>query len=110
MATLGVGEDNQNSSLVFVRNAGEVMVPTVTLEDEAQRVGAPNVIKSDIEGAEYDVFRAAHRLLAGRPAVLCEVHSAKEGDRERMVEVFEQRGYQLEWLDDEGWTAHLVAT
>jgi hypothetical protein len=43
------------------------MLPTVTLEDEAQRVGAPNVIKSDIEGPEYDVFRAAHRLLAGRP-------------------------------------------
>lgn len=108
-AEIAFDSSDQTASLVAARGGGAVTVATVRLDDEVQRVGAPNVIKSDIEGAEYDAFECADSALAGLPAILCEVHRFAEGDHERIVETFRRRGYETAWLDKGGWTSHLVA-
>jgi FkbM family methyltransferase len=56
-----------------------IEVPAVTLDDfcRARRV-TPDVIKIDVEGAEWQVLRGARRLLASRDVViLCEIHPAQ---------------------------------
>jgi FkbM family methyltransferase len=49
------------------------LVPTVTLDWLAERFPAPDVIKVDVEGAEVAVLGGGARVLAGVPAVICEV-------------------------------------
>jgi len=56
---------------------GEVLVPTVTLDEIAERLGMmPDVMKMDVEGAEMDVFRGATRVLSeARPVIFLSTHS-----------------------------------
>jgi FkbM family methyltransferase len=49
------------------------LVPTVTLDWLAERFPGPDVLKIDVEGAELAVLTGAARVLAGSPAVICEV-------------------------------------
>jgi FkbM family methyltransferase len=107
--TLRVGVDNQQASLVATRTQGSIRVASVTLDDEARRIGVPSVIKCDIEGAEHEAFAAAVDVLESRPAIVCEVHLMQPGDRERFVARLEDAGYAVEWINDEGWSAQLVA-
>jgi len=49
------------------------LVPTVTLDWLAARFPAPDVLKIDVEGAELAVLAGGAQVLAGSPAVICEV-------------------------------------
>lgn len=109
-AAINVASSDQESSLIARRDAGTMVVRTVSLDDEAERVGFPAVIKSDIEGGEYEAFAAAGRVLERRPAIMCEVHQFADGDRERFLRILEPSGFTTEWTDDQGWTAHVIAT
>lgn len=51
------------------------LVLTVTLDWLATTFPVPDVIKIDVEGAEMKVLAGAARVLAERPAVICEVAS-----------------------------------
>lgn len=53
-----------------------IMVGQVTLDDILAASFAPDLVKIDIEGAEFLALSAAPRLLAARPLVLVEVGSA----------------------------------
>jgi len=76
-----------------------VVVPAVALDDFVQEHPAPHFIKSDVEGAEVEVFRGAGRVLADRhPTIICEMHSPEIG--ERLTERFTKLGYRCGWLDD----------
>jgi FkbM family methyltransferase len=109
-AEISVGNSDQTASLVAPRPVGTLTVRTVNLDLEVDRVGAPAVIKCDIEGAEYAAFATAERALAGHPALLCEVHRMYEGDEARFEAILHGHGYQLRWLERGDWTSHLVAT
>ena len=109
-AEINVGPSDQAASLVTVRDRGTITVRTVSLDAEAVRVGAPAVIKCDIEGAEYGVFAGAGPVLAARPSLLCEVHRLEEGDEDRFEAILRGRGFTLRWLDRGDWTSHLLAT
>lgn len=53
-----------------------VLVGTVSLDWLLERLPAPQVLKIDVEGAEYQVLQGAHKLLSTiRPTILCEVNS-----------------------------------
>lgn len=56
---------------------GDVLVPTVTLDEIATRLGwLPDVIKMDVEGAEMDVFSGATRVLSeAKPVIFLSTHS-----------------------------------
>jgi FkbM family methyltransferase len=49
------------------------LVPTVTLDWLAARFPAPDVLKIDVEGAELAVLAGGAAVLAGSPALICEV-------------------------------------
>lgn len=71
-----------------------VSVITVTLDWLLEQgIGAPNVLKIDVEGAEIHVLRGAERMLAEvKPIVLCEVMTAS---RAVVTEIFVSNGYTL---------------
>jgi FkbM family methyltransferase len=57
-------------------------VPSVTVDDLAERHGMPTMIKLDVEGAEARVLAAGAGVLErARPAVVCEVHGDEQRDR-----------------------------
>jgi FkbM family methyltransferase len=57
----------------------EQSVVAVTLDWLMESLPAPSVVKIDVEGAELEVFKGAHRLFETvRPVVLCEVIPASE--------------------------------
>ena len=52
----------------------EQLVPSVTLDHLLGFFPAPNVLKIDVEGAEYRVLAGAERILSKiRPVIICEV-------------------------------------
>jgi FkbM family methyltransferase len=71
-------------------------VPSISLDDLAERFGAPTVIKLDVEGAEARVLEGARHVLSdARPIVVCELHGAEQ--RERVPALLES--YAVEELD-----------
>ena len=63
----------------------------------------PDVIKSDVEGAEVDVFDGAQEVLRAGPSIVCEMHTSEAG--RVLGERFEALGYRSRWID----SMHLVS-
>ena len=86
-------------------SANTIEIAAVTLDDLARTSGAPpDFIKCDVEGAEVEVFRGAHKLLVEkRPAILCEIHS--EDNRRALIKELAQFGYTCKNCGDR----HLLA-
>lgn len=55
--------------------AGPLKVDVVTLDSLFVKFGAPDVIKMDVEGAEYVALQGAERCLAGNPIIFLATHS-----------------------------------
>jgi FkbM family methyltransferase len=53
---------------------GKVEVEAYSVDDLADRFGAPDVLFIDVEGFECEVLRGAQQTLAGRPDCFVEVH------------------------------------
>src|SRR5258708_15463433 len=56
--------------------AGPLKVDVITLDSMLLKFGAPDVIKMDVEGAEYLALQGAERCLAGCPIIFLATHSA----------------------------------
>jgi FkbM family methyltransferase len=81
-----------------------VPVRLVALDQFLAQAPPPQVIKCDTEGAEVDVFRGAHDLLAKhRPAIACEFHSPE--NQEALDQMLADVGYAVSRLDQN----HLAA-
>jgi FkbM family methyltransferase len=67
-----------------VLGSGEVIeIPAITLDDFVANGGLiPQLIKIDVEGAEYEVLRGGERLfLTQRPLIVAEVHHKQAADQ-----------------------------
>ncbi len=74
-------------------------VPRVTLDEFAETSPPPDIIKCDVEGAEVEVFRGAHKTLsAHHPFILCEIHSGE--NRRALLELLLPYGYSAEPLGE----------
>jgi FkbM family methyltransferase len=77
-ALLRTLEEDQTSmkwGKVEADEEGTIRVPQRTLEDLAAELGAPDLIKVDVEGAEVDVLMGGRELLAtARPKLIIEFH------------------------------------
>ncbi len=68
-------------------------VVAVTLDWLLESLPAPSVVKIDVEGAELEVLKGAHRLFETvRPVVLCEVIPASEPG---VTDFFKDHDYQI---------------
>jgi FkbM family methyltransferase len=86
--------------------AGSTMVRCVALDDfVASGSPPPDAIKCDVEGAEVEVLRGAREILrTGRPWIVCEIHSAANGNEVRHI--LSEAGYRIDGVDSN----HIVAT
>jgi FkbM family methyltransferase len=61
-----------------VESSNVIHVQSVSLDDYCISHPAPDFIKCDVEGAEYEVFQGAARTLRQwHPTIVCEMHSAE---------------------------------
>jgi FkbM family methyltransferase len=68
-----VHEASVMGSLIDGPARGTIEVPCATLDDMAQRLPRPDLVKIDVEGAELDVLLGGERLLAAeRPSLVVE--------------------------------------
>jgi FkbM family methyltransferase len=74
-------------------------VTVLTLDDLVNRFGKPDVMKVDIEGAEWEAFRdgAGKLLTVDRPLMFIEMHGNSRA--KLLQELFEKHHYQLLTLD-----------
>lgn len=80
------------------------LVSSVALDDFTGNEAAPDFVKCDVEGGEFDVFTGARKTLAAhRPIVVCEVHSQQNS--ELLTGLFADLGYSLDWIT----THHFLA-
>ncbi len=88
---LGVNGSTQTGG---VRDS--ILVGTVSLDWLLERLPAPQVLKIDVEGAEYQVLQGAHKLLSTiSPTILCEVSE----DAGQVGQLLKGHGYLMYDLD-----------
>jgi FkbM family methyltransferase len=76
-----------------VSAGGDFEVEAMKVDDAADRMGVPRLIKIDVEGAEVDVLLGARAILKSeKPLVLVEVHS--EELESRCARLLEEFGYE----------------
>lgn len=89
---------------------GALEVTGTTLDNLADRFGAPSLIKVDVEGGELEVLKGAAGLLAApnRPVLVVEVHdSGAQSDAERLLNSLP---YDISMIEDNpSRRRHLVA-
>jgi FkbM family methyltransferase len=74
-----------------------ITIASICLDDFAKIHPAPDFIKCDVEGAEYEVFMGAREMMSShRPLVACEVHS--DQNAALLTRLFEELGYSLSWF------------
>jgi len=82
-----------------------VTVASVALDDFAQAEAPPDFVKCDVEGAEYEVFSGARKILAEyRPVVACEVHSSENAAQ--LTQLFGKLNYSMNWFARNHFLAH----
>lgn len=79
-----------------------IQVPAITLDDFIARGGpAPDVVKVDVEGGEYEVLRGADRLFSNhRPLLVAEVHNTQAA--QQIGQWLEEYRYRANWNGSSG--------
>lgn len=91
------GHVSDNVSSGRTAGRAEIFVPAVSLDEVVfeRGMGAPKLVKIDIEGAEWGALQGARRLLGEKkPRVLCEVHDPPEV--EKIQNYLRELGYAAE--------------
>jgi FkbM family methyltransferase len=87
------------SAMGKIDEAGEILVPTISLDEAVKLLGiTPQIIKIDVEGAEFDVLKGSKDVLSASPTVFLSTHSAKL--KEECVRYLSDVGYSVEPLSD----------
>jgi FkbM family methyltransferase len=93
-----------NARVLPGRRVGKIAVPSVSVDQLADRHGAPDFMLIDVEGYELAVLEGAARTLSKhRPTVVVEVHAGigledAGGSVERIVAVLRGHDYRLDAL------------
>lgn len=91
---------------------GTFTVPCTSLDDFFAGKDVPvDFLKIDVEGAEGGVLEGAFATLVKyRPAMMVELHNMERHlDGHPVAKNLEHSGYQLRWLSEVGYTAHVLA-
>ena len=100
IARFSLGPNSAMGGLISddAANAGDILVPTVTMDKIAEELGiAPDVLKIDVEGAEINVLQGEMELLRSKkPVIFLSTHSP--GLREECLDLLAEVGYEAEPL------------
>jgi FkbM family methyltransferase len=77
--------------------AGGVPVPCVSIDSIASKVGVPDVMKIDVEGAELSVLQGASTVLTHHPTILLSTHG--EAVKDECLDYLSTFGYGSAPLD-----------
>ena len=75
--SFSIGENRSIGHL----GSGLLEVDVITLDSLFAKYGPPDVIKIDVEGAEYSVLQGAKRCLTGYPVIFLATHSTQLTDK-----------------------------
>lgn len=113
---VNVPDDVPNSgdaSVCHARGTKQLSVPAITLDSFCASKGfRPDIVKMDVEGAEYDVLIGAQQTITRcHPKMLIELHHF-DGDRSAhpVPDLLTGWGYQVECLEHSQLTSHILAT
>ena len=97
-ATLFYGEHCGAHTLMNADlNAEGLQVKTITLDTLLKREDNVDLVKVDVEGAEWEVLEGSKEVLPKIKRWVVEVHNLEQ--KERMAKWFEDKGYSITWLD-----------
>jgi len=99
--TIRFAPDLHSNSMGHIDETGSLEVPLVSLDGlmESGAIAMPDVVKIDVEGAEYDVLQGAAQLVArARPLILLATHGAEV--HLRCCDLLQGWGYALSALSD----------
>lgn len=89
----------------LTKDGGNTIEITTRSLDEYSNSEAvtPDLVKVDVEGAEYDVFRGMSELMTDtQPAIICEVHPGRlNADLKEMFEFLSEHGYSISALPEQ---------
>jgi FkbM family methyltransferase len=114
--SIAVPDESPNSgdgSVVHNHGARQYLVPAITLDSFCVPSGVrPDILKMDVEGAEYDVLIGAQETISRcRPKLLIELHHFDGNVAAHPVpDLLAGWGYQIEWIDRWPLTSHILAT
>jgi FkbM family methyltransferase len=94
--------------------AAHIEVELSTIDRQLEQLGAPDLLKIDIEGAEVAALRGAATLLSEhRPTIICELHGTNDG----VCDLLESHGYSVRCIEtpevparEAKWDVHVLAT
>ncbi len=114
--SLAVPDESPNSgdgSVIHERGSKHVPVQAITLDSFCASANIqPDILKMDVEGAEYDVLLGAQETISRcRPKLLIELHHF-DGDvaAHPVPGLLAGWSYQIEWIDRWPLTSHILAT
>jgi FkbM family methyltransferase len=113
---LGVPDDLQHSGDASVYHGGgarQFRVSATTLDSFCDSANLrPDVVKMDVEGAEYDVLMGAERMIDRfRPKLLIELHHFDGNLAAHPVpDLLSSWGCRIRWIERSKMTSHILAT
>lgn len=114
--SISIPNDAPNSgdgSVIHDRGSRHVLVPAITLDSFCATAGIqPDVLKLDVEGAEYDVLVGAKETITQfRPELLIELHHFDGNAAAHPVPgLLAGWGYQVHWIEQWQLTSYILAT
>ncbi len=114
--SIAVPDESPNSgegSVIHRHGARRYLVPAITLDSFCVPSGVrPDILKMDVEGAEYDVLLGAKETISRcRPKLLIELHHFDGNVAAHPVpDLLAGWSYQIEWIDRSPLTSHILAT
>jgi len=89
-----------STAMGHISYQGQLEVQLVSLDElySKDQIPAPDYIKVDVEGAEYEVLNGARRILqTRRPILFLDTHARSAHDK--TVALLQELGYSLECID-----------
>jgi len=114
--TISVPDDQPNSgngSACIAKGVQQFRVSAISLDAFCEKFTVrPDVIKMDVEGAEYEVLRGAEQVIAQfRPKLLIELHHFDGNLAAHPVpDLVSGWGYHIDWLERWQLTSYILAT
>ena len=105
--------DSGDGSLIHDRGSKHVPVQAITLDSFCASANIqPDILKMDVEGAEYDVLLGAQETIRRcRPKLLIELHHFDGNVAAHPVpDLLAGWSYQIEWIGRWPLTSHILAT